>query len=65
MSDKENTPVIIYNGAMYGATPPPSDTPTATIPCTLIGGSILFVLVVICALAFVGLQWLQQSGVVR
>lgn len=61
MSDKDNTPVIIYNGAMYGATPPPSDTPTATIPCALIGGLIL-VMLVVCALAFVGLQWLQKAG---
>lgn len=67
MTDKDETPVIIYNGAMYGAPPLPSPRPlrnetpepTATIPCVLIGGSILVVLAIVCLLAGAGIDWLQ------
>lgn len=63
MPDKDETPVVIYNGAMYGMPSPhpqnETPEPTATIPCVLIGGSILVVLAIVCLLAGAGIDWLQ------
>ena len=58
-----NPPIIVMDGTMYygGASKQaePPAPPKATIPCALIGGSILVVLAIVCLLAGVGMDWLR------